>query len=172
DYTGVGRLSPGGNALTYSALFGGTGDVVTGVALDATGAATVVGYTFNSRFPTTTGAYDQSWNGGNDAFVARLQIAAFPYPLMAFPAIQNVSASAPCGLQVAGPAGASVALLFDAMPQSVPLPPYGTIGLAIPPLLTFDGIGLGFPGSVPMALSIGSSGLLYFSFSPVPASLA
>ena len=75
DYTGVGRLSPGGNALTYSALFGGTGDVVTGLALDATGAATVVGYTFNSSFPTTAGAYDPSWNGGNDAFVARLQSA-------------------------------------------------------------------------------------------------
>ena len=149
----VARLNAAGTALLYSTYLGGAStDQAYSVAVDATGMATVVGQTKSLNFPTTAGAYDTSHNGGSsahDAFIARLQLSAFSYPLMAFPDVQSVPSGATLGLQVAGPAGAPVALMFDPVAQAVPLPPYGTIGVAIPPQVTADGIGLGFPGSFP-----------------------
>jgi hypothetical protein len=69
----VARLSPSGDTLVYSTyLGGGSDDLATALALDATGGATVTGYTSSSGFPTTSGAFDTSFNGVSDAFVARL----------------------------------------------------------------------------------------------------
>jgi len=72
----VTRLSPTGSSLLYSTYLGGAADdSANGVALDAAGAATVVGETFSSDFPTTPGAYDRTRNGSaynGDAFVTRL----------------------------------------------------------------------------------------------------
>ena len=42
------------------------------MVLADTGEVTVAGYTESSDFPTTPDAYDTSYNGGGDAFVARL----------------------------------------------------------------------------------------------------
>ena len=43
------------------------------MAVDASGNATVAGYTGSSDFPTTPGALDTTFNGGiHDAFVTRL----------------------------------------------------------------------------------------------------
>jgi hypothetical protein len=90
---------------------------------------------------------------------------------MAFPAIQTVHAFGVYGLEIVGPAGSSVAIMFDALPQNLAVPPYGAIGVGFPPVVTFDGIGLGLPGSIATPLSIGPSGALFFSYAPVPASL-
>jgi hypothetical protein len=166
------RLNLSGTAVLYGTYLGGGGsDVAFCGAIDATGAATVVGSTYSTNFPTTAGAYNTSSNGGNEAFVARLQLSTFSYPLMAFPDVQSVPSGATLGLQVVGPAGAPVALMFDPFAQNIPVPPYGTIGVTIPPQATADGIGLGFPGSIPMPLAIGSQGILYFSYGPIPAFL-
>jgi len=69
----VTRLNSTGSALTFSTFLGGSGydlpyDLVLGVA----DRVIVVGLTQSSDFPTTAGAYDRSFNGGDDAFVTGL----------------------------------------------------------------------------------------------------
>jgi hypothetical protein len=68
------KLSPDGRTLTYSTfLGGGSSDYGIAIAIDASGSAYITGTTFASGFPTTSGAYDQSYNGGyGDAFVTKL----------------------------------------------------------------------------------------------------
>jgi hypothetical protein len=73
----VTKLNATGSALVYSTLLGGTGgERGVGVAVDAGGAAHVVGGTLSPDFPTTPGAFDTTFNGGiseyGDAFVAKL----------------------------------------------------------------------------------------------------
>jgi hypothetical protein len=59
-------------ALLYSTYLGGSGvDVGNAIAVDATGAAYVAGYTFSTDFPVT-GGFQTSLGGGCDAFVAKL----------------------------------------------------------------------------------------------------
>ena len=52
----------GGNLAEYSLALGG----------DADGRSTVVGYALSATYPTTTGAYDRTFNGVADAIVTRL----------------------------------------------------------------------------------------------------
>jgi hypothetical protein len=70
----VAKLVPTGAALAYSTFLGGSGfDLGLGIAVDGAGAAYVSGSTLGATdFPTTTGAFDQTHNGGEDAFVAKL----------------------------------------------------------------------------------------------------
>jgi hypothetical protein len=62
--------------LVWSTFLGGTNsDQANAIALDAQGAATVAGTTNSINFPTTPGAFDTTYDGGNtvgDAFVTRL----------------------------------------------------------------------------------------------------
>ena len=69
-------LSLDGSALLSSTFLGGSGlDQARGVALDGAGDAYVAGYTASNGFPTTGGAYDTKKSGGNDAFVAKIDIS-------------------------------------------------------------------------------------------------
>ena len=73
----VSKLNPslvGAASLLYSTLLGGSlSDLGFGIGVDAGGAAYVTGQTRSSDFPTTTGAFDTSHNGGNDdAFMSKL----------------------------------------------------------------------------------------------------
>ncbi|HZN37765.1 MAG TPA: Ig-like domain-containing protein [Planctomycetota bacterium] len=69
----VTKLAANGSALVFSTLIGSSGiDVGTAIAIDATGAPTVAGWTSSTGFPTTAGAFDTTYNGGQDGFVARL----------------------------------------------------------------------------------------------------
>ncbi len=69
----VSALNAWGSALLYSTCLGGTGgDTGQAIALGPDGTAYVTGVTSSSDFPTTPGAFDQSFNGGSDAFLARL----------------------------------------------------------------------------------------------------
>ena len=63
--------------LIYSTYLGGSSaDYGYGIAVDSSGNAYVTGYTSSANFPTTTGAYDTAYNGGNyDAFVTKLNAA-------------------------------------------------------------------------------------------------
>ena len=74
----VTKLNSSGSALVYSTyLGGGTGDLASAVAVDASNHAYVTGSTQNSTFPTTPGAFQTTCgtttncNGGlDDAFVS------------------------------------------------------------------------------------------------------
>jgi hypothetical protein len=69
----IARLSPNGSALLYSTFLGGSGtDGGGALAVDPAGVVTVCSQTFSPDFPTTPNAYDPVLNGGDDAFVARL----------------------------------------------------------------------------------------------------
>lgn len=61
--------------LSYSTYLGGatSDDYPQGIAVDASGNAYVVGYTYSSDFPTTAGAYQTAPKGGSDtAFLSKL----------------------------------------------------------------------------------------------------
>ncbi|MFG0316030.1 MAG: hypothetical protein ACF8XB_02060 [Planctomycetota bacterium JB042] len=76
----VARLDParsGPDQLLYATYLGGTlgyDYAYHFLDLDATGAATVAGSTRSNDFPTTSGAYDLSRNGNQDAFLTRLDL--------------------------------------------------------------------------------------------------
>lgn len=78
------KLNPLDGSLVYSTFLGGTRsfDEAYAVAVDASGSVYVAGRTFPSPywfgsdfFPTTAGAYDTTFNGSSDAFVAKLSPA-------------------------------------------------------------------------------------------------
>jgi hypothetical protein len=72
------KVNATGTALIYSTFYGGPqDDSGLAVALDSTGAVTIVGATTSGvpSVPTTADAYDATHNGLNDAFVARLNAA-------------------------------------------------------------------------------------------------
>jgi hypothetical protein len=66
-------LNAGGDSLAWSTYLGGSDyEYGNDLAVDAAGDAVVVGSTASADFPTTPGAYDQSQNGGEDAFVSKV----------------------------------------------------------------------------------------------------
>jgi hypothetical protein len=76
----VTKLNAAGSALAYSTFLGGSlDDEGYGVAIDGAGRAYVVGVTDSRSFPTTAGAFDRSFSGGEvDAFVTKLDLIAGP----------------------------------------------------------------------------------------------
>lgn len=60
--------------LLYSTYLGGGGDeVANAIAIDASGAAYVTGYTDSTDFPTTPGSF--TYQGGDDTFITKLNAA-------------------------------------------------------------------------------------------------
>jgi hypothetical protein len=75
----IARLSADGSRLTYGTYYGGqTYEVVTDAVLDAQGFFTVAGYTTSSAsgrdIPVTGDAFDSTWNGSDDGFIARFKL--------------------------------------------------------------------------------------------------
>ena len=67
------KLNRNGTSLVYSTFIGGTSyDYANAVAVDSDGCAYVAGETRSFDYPTTTGAYDTTYNGDLDVFVAKL----------------------------------------------------------------------------------------------------
>jgi hypothetical protein len=72
----VGKLNSTGTLLTYSTYLGGSNnDLGTGVGLDGSNNAYVVGVTDSSDFPTTAGAFQTKQPGVENAFVAAINAA-------------------------------------------------------------------------------------------------
>jgi hypothetical protein len=68
----VTTLNPAGSALVSSTYLGGNLlDEGFGIAVDADGNAFVTGRTFSANFPTTPGAFQSTFGGSSDAFVAK-----------------------------------------------------------------------------------------------------
>jgi hypothetical protein len=95
----VAKISHSGSTLLWSTFLGGSSwDWLSALALDSAGNAVVTGRTNSSDFPTTPGAYDPSYNGNWDVFVAKISslgdsllwstflgannAASFPYDLV------------------------------------------------------------------------------------------
>src|SRR5262249_22506223 len=74
----VTKLDATGSSLLYSTFLGGHDyDVGLAIALDASGATLVTGYTYSVTFPTTPGAYDTQYDGDYvyyDSFVVKLDL--------------------------------------------------------------------------------------------------
>jgi hypothetical protein len=67
------KLNPNGSSLVYGTFIGGSDDDYgSDIAVDGGGNAYVSGGTYSSDFPTTPGAFDTSFNDGEDAFVVKL----------------------------------------------------------------------------------------------------
>ena len=79
----VTKLNSTGTALIYSTYFGSTNgyqDTLTGIAVDSAANTYIVGSTTNSLFPTTLGAFSQTFNNGgqygySDAYLSKLNSA-------------------------------------------------------------------------------------------------
>ncbi len=76
----IARLDPAGSRLVYATFLGGSGQQDRGwaIAVDAASSVYVTGATSSSNFPTTPGAFDRSYNGYGDAFVAKLSVGGSP----------------------------------------------------------------------------------------------
>ncbi len=73
----VAKVNAAGTALLYCGYIGGSGeDVGRGIAVDSSGNAYITGYTASTEatFPVTVGP-DLTYNGGTDAFVAKVNAA-------------------------------------------------------------------------------------------------
>ena len=69
----VTKINSDGASLAWSTYIGGSNpDYGNSLTLDGSGNVYVAGYTQSSGYPTTTGAYDQSYNGGYDILVTKL----------------------------------------------------------------------------------------------------
>jgi hypothetical protein len=70
----VSKLRPDGSGLLWSTHLGGSAnDEANGVAVDGQGNVYVCGYTCSTDFPTTSGAFRNTYGGGSsDGFVAKL----------------------------------------------------------------------------------------------------
>jgi hypothetical protein len=70
----VSKMSPNGNILAFSTYLGGSGsDYAWKVAVDGAGNVYVTGQTDSTNFPTTLGAYQTGFAGGqDDVFVTKL----------------------------------------------------------------------------------------------------
>ena len=72
----IAKLNSSGNTLLFSTYFGGSSsDTATAVAVGTGGVAYVVGYTLSANFPTKL-AYQNSFGGFTDAFVAKIDTVA------------------------------------------------------------------------------------------------
>ena len=68
----VTKLNPSGSALIYSTLLSASNGVSNGgIALDNSGSVYVTGSTSSADFPTTPGAFDTTYNNGQDVFVTK-----------------------------------------------------------------------------------------------------
>jgi YD repeat-containing protein len=69
----VAKLNAAGTQLRYSTFLGGSaGKWVADLAVDGSGAAYVLGTTSASNVATTADAYDRTYNGADDLFIAKL----------------------------------------------------------------------------------------------------
>jgi hypothetical protein len=67
------KISADGQQLVYSTYIGGSmGDMAYGLAVDALGSAYITAQVDSSDLPVTPGAFDETYNGGWDLYVAKL----------------------------------------------------------------------------------------------------
>lgn len=80
----MGKLDPTGSMLVYSTFMGGSNfDYGSwAVALDDSNKIYIFGGTYSADFPTSVGAFDTTFNGGEDSFVAKFDLSGYPVPVV------------------------------------------------------------------------------------------
>ena len=98
----VARLNGTGTDLSFSSYLGGSGeDAANGIAVDVSGNAYVAGSTTSADFPTTPGAFQSTYGGGDsDAFLAKLSIVE-PPEILSFTATSTQGGVIVAGVPVA-----------------------------------------------------------------------
>ena len=82
--TFVAKISLDGSNLIYSSYFGGTSYETAHVILnDGSDKLIIAGVTGGGNFPTTMGAFDNSFNSGNDPFISKISLNCQPVGLNA-----------------------------------------------------------------------------------------
>ncbi|MES2780898.1 MAG: SBBP repeat-containing protein, partial [Bacteroidota bacterium] len=72
---GILKFNPDGTQLLYATYLGGNSDEQPhSIICNAKGELYILGTTSSSSFPTTSGAFDRSYNGGYDIFIACLSV--------------------------------------------------------------------------------------------------
>ncbi|MBX3058397.1 MAG: PKD domain-containing protein [Anaerolineae bacterium] len=116
----IAKLNPTGNTLVYSTFLGSSGgEGSSGIVVDAVGNATVGGNTVAADFPTTSGAFDTTFNGVRDLFVTRLAADGSALLFSTFLGGVNYDRG---GALALGPAG-SVYITGMAMSANFPVTP-------------------------------------------------
>ncbi len=78
-------LNPWTSDLSWSTFLGGANyDYGEGIAMDASGHTYVTGQTLSSDFPTTAGAYDETYESSYDAFVVKLNLTGSGFEYATF----------------------------------------------------------------------------------------
>ncbi len=81
----VAKINPSGNALLYSTYLGGAGvDTGNAIAVDSFGQALIAGDTNSTNLPVTAGAFQRTFAGGQDVFVARLTASGAALSFMTY----------------------------------------------------------------------------------------
>ena len=96
------ELDPSASTLLMSTFLGGQGpESASGLALDTNGAVYVTGLTESLDFPITQSAFQASWGGNTDAFIAKID------PVTIAPAVTIGPWSLDLGFQFVGSTSAS-----------------------------------------------------------------
>ncbi|HUY56149.1 MAG TPA: SBBP repeat-containing protein [Candidatus Nanopelagicaceae bacterium] len=113
------ELNPTGSALLYGTYLGGSGfDIGKDLALDGNGKVYIVGATASSNFPTIA-AYQGSFGGNQDAFVAKLTLTN--YGVLSVTAGATPSSFFPSGGQTTAITGTVIGPPSDPTFASTPL---------------------------------------------------
>jgi hypothetical protein len=91
----IAKISHSDDSLLYSTYLGGGGmDKWPSIAVDSARNVHVIGSTNSTDFPVTPSAFDTTYNGGMDAFVARLDLVApNSPPNVSNPGVQGFTAA-------------------------------------------------------------------------------
>jgi hypothetical protein len=127
----VSKLNASGTALVYSTYLGGMGsDRANHIAVNAAGNAFVVGRTNSTNFPTTTGAFETRFRGGDfDAFVTKLGPAGSSLVYSTFLGGSDNDAAFGVAVDAAGDAyvvGGSKSDDFPTTPNAYSFSPFAT----------------------------------------------
>ncbi len=90
----VTKLDPTGTSLVYSTPLGGGSDSGAGIAVDPAGNAYVTGQTFSFNFPTIK-AYQSTFGGSADGFVAKIADTTQPAPAILANGVVNAASFRP-----------------------------------------------------------------------------
>jgi hypothetical protein len=100
----VTKLNAAGDALVYSTYLGGSRvDFANAIAVDASNQAVITGDTNSFNLSVTAGAFQRSFGGGQDAFVARLTAAGNSLSFLTYFGGNNTEHAAAVQVDPAGP---------------------------------------------------------------------